>query len=92
MAILLITFNLKKTDSTQKFDTVLSVLKGEKNWAKFSDYCYGMDTNMSPHQVYEKMKPYLDIYDTVLIFNIIAPYYGQHSKEVIDWASKKLNV
>ncbi|MGQ2964342.1 hypothetical protein [Methylophilus sp.] len=90
MPILLVTYDLKNEDSPQKYENVLGVIKSEKNWAKFSESCYAMDTNMTPHQVYAKIKPFLDVYDTILIFNVKAPYFGQHSKDVIEWASRKL--
>lgn len=90
MPLTLVTYDLIKEKSSENYTGIINIIKSEKNWAKLSESCYVMDTNMTPFQIYSKMKPFLDTNDTLLAFPIKKPYYGQHSKEVIDWLSRKL--
>ena len=90
MPIILVNYDLNKEKSSENYTEIINIIKSERNWAKLSESCYAMDTNMTPIQIYNKMKPYLDTNDSLLAFPIKQPYYGQHSKEVIEWLSRKL--
>ncbi len=91
MAILLVTYDLNKEPTSKEYQGILGVIKAEGVWARLSESSYAMDTQMSPQQVYEKMKPYLDNDDHLLVITLKQPYYGQHSKDVIDWLDSKLS-
>jgi hypothetical protein len=92
MPLILVTYDLNKEKSSENYNNVLNVIKSEKNWARLSESCYVMDTNLTPQQIYSKVKPFLDTNDMLLAFPIKKPYFGQHSKEVIDWLSKKITL
>jgi hypothetical protein len=92
MAILIVTYDLNKEPSSDDYANIIGVIKSGKNWARLSESCYAMSTEFSPMVVYEKLKPFLDDGDKILVFTATPPYFGQHSKEVIDWLGKKFGV
>lgn len=90
MAVLIVSYDLNKEPSSEDYKSIISVIKSEKNWARLSESCYAMSTSQSPKNVYDQLKPFLDDGDKLLVFTANEPYFGQHSKDVIDWLSKKL--
>jgi hypothetical protein len=91
MQVLIVTYDLKKEPNSENYSAILSVIKGEKNWAKLSESSYAMHTTMTPQLVYERVKPYLDQNDEFLVITLTKPYFGRHSKAVIDWLRGKMN-
>lgn len=90
MRVLIVTYDLNSEPSSSSYNSVLQVIKSEKNWAKLSESSYAMHTEMSPQVVYEKVKPYLDSNDNFLVLTLTRPYFGRHSKEVIEWLDQKM--
>lgn len=90
MSILIVTYDLNKERNTAGYEGVLSVIKGGGNWAKLSESCYAMDTSLSPQTIYEKVKPFLDAGDCLMVVTATSPYFGQHRPKVIDWLSGKM--
>lgn len=85
MSVLIVTYDLVKAKSSGQYEDILSVIKKDQNWARLSESCYAIRTTRSPSDVYFELKKYIDDNDSVLIFTADNPYYGQHSKEVIEW-------
>ena len=89
MSVLIVSYDLDAETNSQAYESLLAVIKVEKNWARISESCYAIDTNRTPQQLYSELKMHLDVGDKLLIFTATQPYYGQHSKEVIEWLTKK---
>lgn len=90
MNVLIVTYDLVKEVSSGTYESILNVIKSEKNWAKLSESSYAMYTDMTPQMVYEKIKRYIDERDNFMIFTLTSPYFGRHSKEVIEWLQAKI--
>lgn len=86
---LLITYDLNKEHTSKNYAEIIEVIKSTNNWAKLSESSYAVETNLTPHQMYLKLKPYVDNGDNLLIFTLNTPYYGQHSSEVVEWLARK---
>lgn len=91
MTVLIVTYDLIKQVNSEAYASILNIIKSEKNWARLSESSYAMHTNMTPQDIYEKAKPYLDENDDFMIFTLTCPYFGRHSKEVIDWLETKIS-
>ncbi|WP_156441031.1 hypothetical protein [Burkholderia sp. ABCPW 14] len=91
MNVLIVTYDLIKQTNSEAYTSILNIIKSEKNWAKLSESSYAMHTNMTPKAVYERARPYLDEKDNFMVFTLTSPYFGRHSKEVIDWLQAKIN-
>jgi hypothetical protein len=83
MATFLVTYDLnletKRPNITKKLRDSFS------SWAKLSESSYAVVTNSSATEVYNIFKPMLDGNDSLFVITLKRPYYGQGSKEVIDW-------
>lgn len=90
MAILLVTYDLNKDPGSDDYTQLLAAIKSERNWAQLSESCYAMDTALTPKGVYDMLAPHLDPGDSLLVFTLDKPYFGQHSQEVVDWLGKKM--
>lgn len=83
MSTLLVTYDL---NLESKRPNITKKLKDSfPSWAKLSESSYAIETNMTPMQVYGVFEPLLDGNDNLLVITLKRPYYGQASKEVIDW-------
>lgn len=92
MKILIVTYDLNKENKSEAYSSILDIIKSEKNWAKLSESSYAMHTNMTPQMVYERAKPYIDENDHFMVFTLTKPYFGRHSKAVIDWLQSKFTL
>ena len=88
----ILTYDLNKEKSKADYDGFYEVIKSYPSWARLSESSYAIETSDSPQAIYNKLKPYIDDNDNVLILTLTPPYWGQHSKEVIDWLQKRLSV
>lgn len=89
MAVRIITYDLDKETTSQDYKDIIAWIKN-RSWARLSESSYAIDTQDSPQTIYNALKPYLDDGDHLLILTLTRPYYGIHSKDVIDWLEKKL--
>ena len=90
MQVLIVTYDLNNEAGSANYQAVLDIIKGEKNWAKLSESSYAMYTTMTPQLVYQRAKPFLDDNDDFLVITLNKPYFGRHSKSVIEWLGSKL--
>ncbi|MGF6700551.1 hypothetical protein OKW38_005163 [Paraburkholderia sp. MM5496-R1] len=90
MSVLIVTYDLIKETHKENYENILGVIKKEGNWARLSESCYAIRTDKTPQTVYEQVKPFLHERDHLLIFTATRPYFGWHSKEVIDWLDSSL--
>ena len=69
---------------------VLAELKRVAGWAKLTDTSYAITSSRTPQQVYERFEALLGSEDTLYVFTVRRPYYGQGLSEVNEWLSKHL--
>jgi len=92
MAVLLVTydFNKERTDADrEKLRNALK--KASTSWARLSESSYAVETNDSPQTFYGKIASSADKNDRVIVITLRLPYWGQHSKDVVDWLNARLN-
>ncbi len=87
MSTLLVTYDLDRPG--QDYTDVLGVIK-KFPWARLSESSYAVYTDLTPEQLYSRLKPYLDSNDTLYVVTLNQPYCGQGPKEVNDWLNKFL--
>jgi len=87
MAIRLITYDLRKPG--QDYKDFLKTVK-EYSWARLSESSYAVDTSETPKTIYEKLRPYMDENDYLMVMTLTTPYMGYNLQTVIDWLTKHL--
>jgi hypothetical protein len=87
MSTLLVTYDLKKPG--QDYTDLLKEIK-KFNWARLSESSYAVQTELTPQQLYDRLKPYLDSNDTIYVITLNKPYWGWGPKEVNDWLDRYL--
>jgi hypothetical protein len=90
MTVLLVTYDLDRERSSQDYESILKVIKREKNWARLSESSYAVKTDRTPRALYEELEQFLDEGDKLLVFTLTKPYYGRHAPKIIDWLAPKL--
>lgn len=90
MPLLNIVFDLSSNNSEKNIEKIISIIKIEGNWARIAECSYVIQTTKTPSQIYEILAPYLTTSDKLLIFTIVRPYMGQHSKEIVDWLGSRV--
>jgi hypothetical protein len=85
----ILTYDLNKEKTSKDYDGFYKIIKGY-DWAKLSESSYALDTNDSPETIYNKLNPYIDNNDNVLILTLNNPYCGQAPKAVIDWLAQRM--
>ncbi len=88
MAVRLITYDLNKTG--QNYTKLLEVIRSYGAWARLSESSYAIVTNEFVEVTYNKLKPYFDPNDNLLILTLAGAHIGQNSQEVVDWLRNNL--
>ncbi len=77
MAIRLITYDLKKEQAqTFDYDGFYKLIKSHA-WARLSESSYAIETNASPADIFNRLKPHIDSNDEVLVMTLTSPFSGQ---------------
>jgi hypothetical protein len=87
MGVKLVTYDLDKPG--QDYTDLLKEIK-KFSWARLSESSYAVDTDLSPSQLYARLKPYVDQNDTIYVLVLNRPYAGQGAKEVNEWLERHL--
>jgi len=85
----ILTYDLNKETTSKDYDGFYKIIKGY-NWVELSESSYALDTSDTPETIYNKLKPYIDNNDNVLIFTLTKPYAGQASSKAIDWLAQRM--
>lgn len=88
MAVLLITYDLNK--ETTRPPIVKKIKDTYDNWAQLSESSYAVETNSSPSDVHNTLKPLIDSNDQIYIIALKAPYAGFGPEKVNKWLDEKL--
>ena len=76
MSVLLVTYDLNKPG--QDYTDLLKVIK-RHSWAKLSESSYAVETDLTPHQLYSQLEPYLDSSDNPLCYHVDSSVLRQRS-------------
>lgn len=87
MSVFIVTYDLNKETVRPK---IVDEIKKSDGWAKLSESSYAVSTGETPHEVYQRMLPFLDKNDSLFVITLSEPYYGQGTQDVIDWLAQHL--
>ncbi|WP_339142388.1 hypothetical protein [Pseudoalteromonas galatheae] len=88
MSVLLVTYDLNSPG--QKHGQLLEELQSFA-WAKLSESSYAINTTLTPDQLFERLKQYLDTNDNLYIITLKKPWQGYGPKDVNEWLSNNLS-
>lgn len=88
MAVLLVTYDLNSPG--QNHSKLLTKIKQYPSWAQLSESSYAIETNTSPQQIFDILKPLIDKNDILYVINLKKPYAGFGSTDVNNWLDKRL--
>lgn len=76
MAAYLITYDLNTTG--QQYDNVIKAIKDASTgvWCTFWESSYLIKSHLNPNEIYEKIKPFLDSNDSLIIIEVRNNYQG----------------
>lgn len=85
----LLIFELHKEKS---YEVVTGFFKSINTYEniRICESSYILRTYDHPEIIYERLNPYIDPDDNVLIFSIKTPYFGQHRKTIVEWLERIL--
>lgn len=87
--VLMITYDLNSTG--QKYEEVIKAIKDSSlEWCSYWKSSYLVKTNFNPSQFFEKLKPFIDGNDKLLIVESVKNYYGWLSED--QWKFIKENI
>jgi CRISPR-associated endonuclease Cas2 len=90
MAVLLVMYDLnnegKSTHDYREFYKIIKSYDG----VRLSDSAYAINTEVGPHQVWERLKRNTDSDDNVLVVTLASPFAGVHRTGTIRWMQSNL--
>jgi GH43 family beta-xylosidase len=87
MAVYIVTYDLNKELHRPK---IVEAIKTYGSWAKLSESSYAIQTNLTPEQVYNHLKPMIDGNDNIYIISLRHPWTGFGKKDVNEWLANRL--
>ncbi|MEL7833512.1 hypothetical protein [Fodinibius sp. Rm-B-1B1-1] len=85
----ILTYDLNKEKSNDDYDGFYEVINSY-GYAKLSESSYALNTNHSPTHIYQKLEPFIDDNDYVLVLTLSSPWAGRHTNEVLDWLNERI--
>jgi hypothetical protein len=74
----------------QKYDELSKAIKALGDWAHPLDSTWFIRTSLSNSQIYDRLKPYLDPNDSLLVFETNeSTVIGQANTQVVDWMNRR---
>lgn len=83
--LLLITYDLNRPG--QKYDEIHEAIKSAGYWWHHLESTWLVQTSNGPKYWYEKLEPYLDSNDHLLIIEVKNNYWGTLPKRAWEWIS-----
>ncbi|HHD1580163.1 TPA: hypothetical protein ACN1NE_002335 [Enterococcus faecalis] len=76
----------------QNYDEVIKLFKGElsRAYCKYWKSAFLFTSNLTPSQMIEKLKPYLDNDDKMIIIEVVANKNGWLTNDQWDWINKNI--
>jgi hypothetical protein len=86
--ILLITYDLRGPSTG--YTSLYEYLKSHNGWSHYIASTWLIDTDKTPNQVVNDIKPYLQEGDNLLVVRFAKPYQGWMPKRVWKWIAKHI--
>ncbi len=81
--VYLVTYDLHKP--AQNYEGLYNAIKSYGSWAKPVESVWLIDTNQNANQIYERLKPYIDKDDRILVTETGRDRSGWLSSEIWNW-------
>ena len=76
----------------KSYDALIAEITNSPSWAKPLKSLFLVETNESPEQLYNRLRPKMDANDLILIVRVCRDYYGFFNKEVIEWIDQHVRL
>jgi len=83
MAARLITYHLKSPEKAD-YEGLAQVLQ-TYDYMQLSETCYAIATDEYPKDVFEKLEPFIDPDDCLVVIVLSRFYMAHHDKQVLEW-------
>jgi hypothetical protein len=89
MAVLLISYDLNVERDEDEYEEFHEYIK-DHSYVYLSESSYAIVTDLTPLQIYDRLRDYLDEDDAVVIVTLSAPHCVSHNQQVRDWLELNL--
>ncbi|MCD8553705.1 hypothetical protein [Seleniivibrio sp.] len=86
MAVYNVTYDLNATG--QNYDGLIAEIKRSASWCKYQKSAFLIYTGETAQQVCDRLKPFIDKNDYLLVINCCGSRQGWLSQEAWDWINK----
>jgi len=86
--ILIVTLDLRGPATA--YDPLYQALKGQGRWWHYMRWTWLVDTQRTPDEVVDALKPHVQSNDRVLVSPLVRPYQGLLTKEAWDWIRARM--
>ena len=86
--ILLVTYDLKT--SGKNYTPLYDALKAQGKWWHYLASTWLLDTERSPKDVYDVLAPHIATKDSLMVIQVVAPYWGYLPKKAWEWIQKRI--
>lgn len=73
------------------YDPLYAAIKTQGTWAHYMRYTWLLDTERSPDQIVDVLKPYIQSGDKMLVSPLTRPYQGLLTKDAWAWINARMN-
>lgn len=84
--IVLISYDLK--GSSSEYEPLYEYLKGHKGWSHYLNSTWLIDTDKTPNNIVDDMKPLIKEGDRMIVLQFDRPYQGWLPEKAWDWIKK----
>jgi hypothetical protein len=88
---MILVVNLDLLGPATSYDPLYETLKQQGTWAHYMRWTWLLDTQRSPDQVVDALKPHLQTGDKMLIAPLTRPYQGMLTKEAWAWVTSRMS-
>ncbi len=72
------------------YDKLYEVLKQQGTWWHYMRWTWIIDTDRTPSQITDALKPHVQPTDRLLVIPLTRPYQGLLTKEEWDWLTNRM--
>jgi hypothetical protein len=87
MAVLLVAYDLKRPG--QNYPGLLDTIKSFP-WARLSESSYAIETQLSPTQVRDRVRAFLDQNDHIYVITLTRPWNSWGLNDVNEWLRQRM--
>lgn len=84
-----INYDLKRPG--QNYDELYQAIKGCGAWWHYLDSTWLVDTNLTASSIWDKLAPYLDKNDSILIIGVTRDYSGWLTPDAWKWINDRVS-